>query len=122
MRFQALLVEEIEGRGFTRRVVERSIADLPAGEVLVKVHYSSLNYKDALSASGNRGVTRAYPHTPGIDAAGVVVSSSVPDFSPGQEVLAVSAELGVNYPGGFGQFIRVPANWLMVVPAGSIIV
>jgi acrylyl-CoA reductase (NADPH) len=118
MRFQALLVEEIEGRGFTRRVVDRSIADLPAGEVLVKVHYSSLNYKDALSASGNRGVTRAYPHTPGIDAAGVVVSSSVPDFNPGQEVFSVSAELGVSCPGGFGQFIRVPANWLMVVPAG----
>ena len=69
--FKALLVSEENGT-FVPRVVERAVADLPAGEVLIRVQYSSLNYKDALSASGNRGVTKAYPHTPGIDAAGVV--------------------------------------------------
>ena len=70
--FQALLVNEDSSGHFLPQVVTRDIADLPAGEVLIRVHYSSLNYKDALSASGNRGVTRQYPHTPGIDAAGVV--------------------------------------------------
>ena len=71
--FRALLVEEDPAGKFRRRVVIRDIGELPEHEVLVRVHYSSLNYKDALSAAGNRGVTRRYPHTPGIDAAGVVV-------------------------------------------------
>ncbi len=71
-RFRALVVEEGGDGIFTRAVKERDIADLPTGEVLVRVAYSSLNYKDALSASGSRAVTRSYPHTPGIDAAGVV--------------------------------------------------
>ena len=74
-KFKALVVREENGK-FLRRVEERNIDDLPKNEVLVKVKYSSLNYKDALSASGNKGVTRMYPHTPGIDAAGIVVSSS----------------------------------------------
>ncbi len=70
--FRALMVEETGDKKYIRRITTRTTAELPAGEVLVRVHYSSLNYKDALSATGNRGVTRRYPHTPGIDAAGVV--------------------------------------------------
>ena len=73
--FRALVVARDASGAFTRRVQERSIDDLPPGEVLVRVEYSSLNYKDALSATGHPGVTRQFPHTPGIDAAGVVEES-----------------------------------------------
>jgi acrylyl-CoA reductase (NADPH) len=116
--FQALWVEEAPGGGVTRRIVTRHIGDLPAGDVLVRVRYSSLNYKDALSASGNHGVTRRYPHTPGIDAAGVVVLSASPAFNPGDEVLVMGREVGTNLPGGYGQFIRVPADWVARLPVG----
>lgn len=92
--------------------------DLPPGEVLVRVHYSSLNYKDALSASGNRGVTRRYPHTPGIDAAGVVEESSVSAAKPGDQVIVSGYELGMNHPGGFAEYVRVPAAWVLRLPVG----
>src|SRR5690554_3964286 len=115
--FKALLVSEEQGQ-FARRVVLRRIDELPAGEVLIRVHWSSLNYKDALSASGNRGVTRHYPHTPGIDAAGVVEASAVPELVPGDEVIVTGYALGMNTPGGFGQYIRVPAGWVLKRPAG----
>ncbi len=115
--FKALLVSEEQGQ-FTRRVVLRRIDELPAGEVLIRVLWSSLNYKDALSASGNRGVTRHYPHTPGIDAAGVVEASAVPELVPGDEVIVTGYDLGMDTPGGFGQYIRVPAGWVLKRPAG----
>lgn len=114
--FRALVVSEAEKDSFVRQITERSTDDLPEGEVLVQVHYSSLNYKDALSASGNRGVTRKYPHTPGIDAAGVVAASSSDDFSPGDQVIVTSYDLGMNTAGGFGQYIRVPAGWVVPCP------
>lgn len=113
--FRALVVREENG-GFQRAVEECRIADLPPGEVLIRVHFSSLNYKDALSASGNRGVTKKYPHTPGIDAAGVVAASTVPQFSAGDEVLCMCYDLGMNTPGGFGEYIRVPAAWVLAKP------
>lgn len=116
--FQALWVEEQPDKGFARRVVERETSDLPEGEVLVRVAYSSLNYKDMLSATGNRGVTRRYPHTPGIDAAGTVAESAGPAFSPGDAVIVTSYDLGMNTPGGFGQYIRVPAEWVVPLPPG----
>ncbi len=116
--FKALQVSEnAEGR-FISKVVERNTADLPAGEVLIRVSYSSLNYKDALSASGNRGVTRNYPHTPGIDAAGTVAESNVAEFAPGDEVIVTGYDLGMNTAGGFGQYIRVPAAWVIKRPSG----
>jgi len=118
MTFKALVVEEAEPGRFTRRIVERRTADLPPGDVLVRVVYSSINYKDLLSATGNRGVTRRYPHTPGIDAAGVVVDSASGEFQPGDEVIVTSYDLGMNTDGGFGQFIRVPAGWVVPLPAG----
>ncbi|MDH4319356.1 MAG: alcohol dehydrogenase catalytic domain-containing protein, partial [Desulfobulbaceae bacterium] len=82
--FRALWVEQNAEGGYRRRIITRAISELPKGEVLIKVRYSSLNYKDALSASGNRGVTKNYPHTPGIDASGEVVKSEVEDFQVGQ--------------------------------------
>jgi putative YhdH/YhfP family quinone oxidoreductase len=115
--FQALVVRESES-GFTRQVETRSTDDLPPGEVLVRVRYSSLNYKDTLSATGNRGVTRNFPHTPGVDAVGEVVESSDPSFKPGDSVLTGGYDLGMNTSGGFGQYIRVPAAWLLPLPPG----
>ena len=116
--FQALVVEETEPETFTRTVRERSVEDLPEGEVLIRVNYSSLNYKDALSATGNRGVTKSFPHTPGIDAAGVVETSEAEAFAPGDKVIVTSYDLGMNTPGGFGQYIRVPADWVVPLPGG----
>ena len=103
---------------FAHAAVEREVADLPPGELLVDVAYSSLNYKDALSATGNPGVTRNYPHTPGIDAAGVVAESSVAEFRVGDEVVVIGFDLGMNTAGGFAQKVRVPAAWAVPLPAG----
>lgn len=115
--FKALVVSEAEEKKFIRSLEQRKISDLPEGDVIVRVLYSSLNYKDALSATGNRGVTRNYPHTPGIDAAGVVVESTDGSFKPGDEVIVTSYDLGMNTSGGFGQYIRVPAGWVVPMPA-----
>ncbi|MCK4503890.1 MAG: YhdH/YhfP family quinone oxidoreductase [Desulfuromonadales bacterium] len=116
--FKALLVEQPEKKVFTRTVVTRSIDDLPEGELVVKVHYSSLNFKDALSAVGNPGVTRNFPHTPGIDAAGEVVSCADGSFQPGDKVIVTSYDLGMETDGGFGQMIRVPSKWALKLPEG----
>lgn len=117
-RFTALQARETAAGTFEQVLVERDVAELPAGELLVRVRYSSLNYKDALSASGNRGVTRQYPHTPGVDAAGVVEASSVAEFAVGDEVIVTGYDLGMNTAGGFGQYIRIPAAWALKRPQG----
>lgn len=114
--FPALVIREHGPGKFTKSIEQRLVGDLPVGEVLVEVHFSSLNYKDALSAAGNRGVTKKYPHTPGIDAAGIVVLSSVGTFLPGDEVIVSGYDLGMNTAGGFGRYIRVPAGWVMLRP------
>lgn len=114
--FKAMVVQETADGTYTRRIAEKSLDDLPAGEVLVRVHYSSLNYKDGLSATGHRGVTKRYPHTPGVDAAGVVEESLSDAFQPGDEVIVTSYDLGMNTSGGFGQYIRVPAGWVVPLP------
>ncbi len=114
--FKALVVEESTDGTFTRTVRERTFQDLPHGEVTIRVMYSSLNYKDALSATGNKGVTKVYPHTPGIDAAGIVVESHNDAFRPGEQVIVTGYDLGMNTSGGFGQYIRVPAAWVMKLP------
>ncbi|MGB3619466.1 MAG: alcohol dehydrogenase catalytic domain-containing protein, partial [Catalinimonas sp.] len=116
--YRALRVEEPFENQFERHLAELTTDDLPDHEVLVRVQYSALNFKDALAASGSKGVTRHYPHTPGIDAAGTVVESRHPDFRPGQAVLVTSYDLGMNTPGGFGQYVRVPAAWVVPLPTG----
>ncbi|SDG31488.1 alcohol dehydrogenase [Pseudomonas benzenivorans] len=117
-RFIALQARENATGEFEQALVERDIDELPAGELLIRVRYSSLNYKDALSASGNRGVTKHFPHTPGIDAAGVVEASSVAEFSVGDEVIVTGYDLGMNTAGGFAQYIRIPASWALKRPQG----
>jgi acrylyl-CoA reductase (NADPH) len=116
--FRALVVEKSAEKTFERRVRERTLDDLPPGDLLVRVHYSSLNYKDALSATGNPGVTRNFPHTPGIDAAGEVVSCASGDFSAGDLVLVTGYDLGMETDGGFGQYIRIPSAWAVRLPQG----
>ncbi|HTU25680.1 MAG TPA: YhdH/YhfP family quinone oxidoreductase, partial [Pirellulales bacterium] len=104
--------------GTTRGAVEwRPIGDLPPGDVLIRVAYSSLNYKDALSASGHPGITKHYPHVPGIDAAGHVIASNSDRIQVGQTVIVTGYELGATRWGGYAQFIRVPADWPIVLPA-----
>ena len=117
-KFKAFLVTEEENGTFSRTVTERTIDALPEGDLLVRVRYSSLNYKDGLSASGNKGVTKAYPHTPGIDAAGEVVTCSSGRFLPGDQVLITGYDLGMNTAGGFGQMIRIPSEWALPLPKG----
>jgi putative YhdH/YhfP family quinone oxidoreductase len=114
-KFKSLIVKEENGK-FFRSIQNNRVDELPEGEVLIHVHYSSLNYKDALSASGNKGVTRKYPHTPGIDAAGIVEESETDLFGKEDEVLVTGYDLGMNTPGGFGQYIRVPASWVVRLP------
>lgn len=116
-KFKALIVNEENGE-FIRKIVERNIKKLPDGNVLVKVKYSSLNYKDALSAIGNKGVTRKYPHTPGIDATGIVAETSSNKFKEGDEVLVTGYDLGMNTSGGFAEYIGVPSEWIVKLPTG----
>jgi acrylyl-CoA reductase (NADPH) len=116
--FKAMVVSETAEQKFVREIRQRELSDLPAGELLVEVKYSSLNYKDALSASGNKAVTRKYPHTPGIDAAGVVATSSTSQFGAGDQVIVTGFDLGMNSSGGFGQYISVPAAWAVKLPQG----
>jgi len=116
--FRAIIASENPEGSVTPLLSQKSMASLPEGDLLVKVQYSSLNYKDALSSTGNRGVTRAYPHTPGIDAAGVVVEDKSGRLSEGDFVLVCGHDLGMNTSGGFGEYIRVPAAWAMPIPPG----
>jgi acrylyl-CoA reductase (NADPH) len=115
IKFKALVVEEHEDK-FTRSIQTKSLNDLPDNDLLIRVQYSSLNYKDALSASGNKGVTRNYPHTPGIDAVGTIVRSNTQKFCKDEKVIITSYDLGMNTAGGFGQYISVPADWAVKLP------
>lgn len=114
--FKALVAEETGEEKVWVTLRNKQVSELPDHEVLIKVSYSGLNYKDALSASGNRGITRKYPHTPGIDAAGVVADSKNAEFKPGDEVIVTGYDLGMNTSGGLGEYIRVPASWIVRKP------
>lgn len=115
LEFKAFFVEE-DGEDFKRRIITKKISDLPEGDITINVKYSSLNYKDALSSIGNRGVTRNYPHTPGIDAAGIVTESNDDDIKKGDKVLVTGYDLGMNTSGGFEEYIRVPKEWVIKLP------
>jgi acrylyl-CoA reductase (NADPH) len=115
--FRCLVVRKSADGAVTRRVEELSIAELPPGEVLFRVEWSSLNYKDALSATGHSGVSKAFPHVPGIDAAGTVIESSDVKFRPGDKVLVTGFDFGAGRWGGYAEFARVPADWIVPLPA-----
>ncbi len=117
LQFRSLLVEKTEDL-FSVDVKELSLDDLHQGDVVIRVAYSSLNYKDALASLPNGKIARVYPLIPGIDFAGTVVSSSNPQFKEGDEVISASPEIGVSYHGGFSEYARVPGNWLVSLPKG----
>ena len=115
MKYSAYYVEESEG-AFSTSISELELENPPIGFVQIKVSHSSLNYKDALSASGNKGVTRNYPFVPGIDAAGTITDANSSQFGDGDEVIVTGYDMGMNTPGGFGEYINVPANWVVEKP------
>ncbi len=115
--FKACRTQESDGV-FTNSIQHVGYADLAGAEVVIEVHYSGINYKDYLSSIGNKGITRNYPHTPGIDASGVVVSDSTGSFTPGTEVVVMGFDLGMNTDGAFAEYIGVPAAWVLAKPEG----
>jgi acrylyl-CoA reductase (NADPH) len=116
-RFPAYVVTRHDAAP-TRGVESLTLADLPAGEVLVRVAWSSINYKDALVTQPGNRVARISPLVPGVDLAGVVVASDDPAVAPGIEVLAHGHDIGVSRHGGFAAYARVPAGLALPLPAG----
>ncbi|GIW98728.1 MAG: oxidoreductase [Pirellulaceae bacterium] len=116
-RVRCLMVRSI-GERTTMQVETVSENDLPAGDVLIRVAYSSINYKDALATTGHRGIVKKLPHVPGIDAAGIVEASRDPRFAPGDEVLVTGYDLGQGVWGGWAEKIRVPGDWVVPLPSG----
>lgn len=115
-RFRCYLVEKDAQGRLRSGVVERTSADLPEGDVLIRVDFSSLNYKDALAATGHSGVARKLPLVPGIDAAGTVVESHSPGLLSGDRVLVTGYDLGAGRWGGWAEYVRVPAEWVVRRP------
>jgi|TARA_S200000501_G_scaffold262350_1_gene246243 acrylyl-CoA reductase (NADPH) len=116
MQYSAYYVEEKDGV-FSASISKLELEKPVDGFVQIKVSHSSLNYKDALSASGNKGVTRNYPFVPGIDAAGIITDANSSSFNEGDEVIVTGYDLGMNTPGGFGEYINVPAGWVVKKPS-----
>jgi acrylyl-CoA reductase (NADPH) len=114
--FRAFRIFNDAGR-IAGRVVETTLDELTPGEVVIKTAYSSVNYKDALAATGPR-IIRTFPRIGGIDLAGTVVSSSDPRFREGDTVIATSYEIGVGNDGGYAEYARVPADWVVPLPKG----
>lgn len=114
--FKALWVAETDTCRYEQTLISRRIGDLPDHPVLIRVHYSSLNFVDALSAFGAEGIISHYPHTPGVDAAGIVVRDRSGTFQPGEPVIVTGYGLGINTPGGLAEYIRVPAEWAVACP------
>jgi len=118
MDFEALVVTK-SNDGQVKIAIQRTqSSQLPPGEVLIRVAYSSLNYKDALAARGHPGVVKKFPHIPGIDVAGAVEESGVYEFVPGDPVIVTGYELGAERWGGYAEFVRVPADWVLPLPEG----
>ncbi|MCP9756344.1 acryloyl-CoA reductase [Lacihabitans sp. CCS-44] len=116
--FKKIIVKELEDGSFSQTIEKAGLDSLIPNDLLVKVKYTSINFKDALSATGNKGVTKKYPHTPGIDAAGIVAKSNSEKFKVGDEVIVTGFDLGMNTSGGFSEYISIPAKWAINKPAG----
>ncbi len=115
--FRAFVVNKTDA-DFSANFQELSDNELPAGEVLLRVAYSGVNYKDGLASIPEGKIVRDYPFVPGIDVAGVVVESSDPNIQEGDEVIAMSYDLGVSHYGGYSEYARVKAEWVIPLPAG----
>src|SRR6201988_3087521 len=115
--FQALVARQ-DGDRITASVETQRLEDLPPGDVTIRVHYSSVNFKDALALTPGGGVVRNYPMVPGIDLTGEVVESQSPDFSVGDKVLAHGYQIGTGHHGGYSEYARLPAD--QVVQLGAL--
>jgi len=116
-KFSAYRIFE-EGGKSAGRIVELALDDLDLGEIVIRTHYSSVNYKDALAATGSGKVIRRFPCVGGIDVSGVVESSGDDRFKAGDEVLVTGYDMGVAHDGGFAEYVRVPADWVVPLPKG----
>ncbi len=114
--YRALVISENADKSFTRAIETLPFSFLPDHEVTIRIRAAALNYKDALSASGHKGITRKFPHTPGVDAAGEIVEDRSGKWTTGSPVICTSYDLGMNTPGGFAEYIRVPAGWVVPMP------
>ncbi len=115
---KAYIVEKIEDKKFESGIQDIDIPSINENEVLIKVSYSSLNFKDALSSVGNPGVTRVFPHVTGIDVAGIIEKSNSDEFKIGDAVLVTGYDMGMNTNGGHAEFVKVPASWVIKIPKG----
>ncbi|MGO5010327.1 NADPH:quinone oxidoreductase family protein [Niallia sp. Sow4_A1] len=115
--FQAVVVDNKDGN-FSVETKQVFLEDLSSGEVVIKVHYSGVNYKDGLASTPDGKIVRSYPHIPGIDLAGTVVSSEDSRFKEGDQVIATSYEIGVSHSGGYSEYARIPADWIVPLPTG----
>ena len=116
--FRCFFITKAPGGTIRQEIAERSVGELPPGDVLIRVAYSSLNYKDALAATGHPGVNKVFPHVPGVDAAGTVVESGSDAFVPGDQVIVTGFDMGSNRWGGWGEYVRVPRDWIVPLPDG----
>lgn len=116
MDYKAYLVEELDGM-YSGSIKELHMNDIESGNVIIKVHYSSLNYKDALAASGVKGVVSSYPFVPGIDVAGEILESTSDNFKAGDKVIATGYKLGMSVFGGFGELVQIPQEWVVPLPS-----
>jgi len=116
--FKALRLFSDDGKSVTSRIVDMRLDELDPGEVVVRTAYSSVNFKDALAATGKGRIIRRFPCVGGIDGCGTVVESSDPRFKAGDEVIATSYDIGVAHDGGYAGTMRLPADWVVPLPAG----
>jgi putative YhdH/YhfP family quinone oxidoreductase len=116
MDYKAYLIEEFDGV-YSGSIKELQMHDIEPGNVIIKVHYSSLNYKDALAASGVKGVASSYPFVPGIDVAGEILESTSDIFKIGDKVIATGYKLGMSVFGGFGELVQIPQEWVVPLPS-----
>jgi len=115
--FKALIVDKKEA-DFSVSIKDVTLQELPEADVLIKVAYSGINYKDGLASTPDGKIVRSYPFVPGIDLAGTVVTSSDPRFKEGDEVIATSYEIGVSHFGGYSEYARIPGDWIVPLPKG----
>lgn len=115
--FNAFRVFQEDGK-IEGKLVRATLEELTPGEVVINAAYSSVNYKDALAATGAGKILRRFPLIGGIDVSGTVEASSHPQFHKGQPVLVTGYDLGVNSDGGYAEFVRVPADWVVPIPPG----
>ena len=116
--FRCYLVTKDPDGNVSGQITERRLDELPEGDVLIRVAYSSLNYKDALGATGHPGVNKVFPHVPGVDAAGTVAGTGVYEFVEDDKVLVTGFDMGSNRWGGYAEYVSVPQDWVVPLPDG----